>query len=73
MEDWINCIRSRKRPIADVEIGHRSITVCHLANITRALGRTLKWDAAKERFIDDDEANTHLDRPRRKGFELPTA
>jgi predicted dehydrogenase len=73
MQDWIDCIRSRKRPVADVEIGHRSIAVCHLANITRALGRTLRWDAKREQFIDDDEANTHLDRPRRKGFELPTA
>jgi predicted dehydrogenase len=73
MQDWIDCIRSRKRPVADVEIGHRSISVCHLANITRALGRTLRWDSKREQFIDDDEANLHLDRPRRKGFELPTA
>ena len=35
MQDWLDCIRSRKRPVADVEIGHRSVTVCHLANITR--------------------------------------
>jgi hypothetical protein len=71
MQDWLDCIRTRKPPVADVEIGHRSITVCHLANITRALGRRLTWDPAKEQFFGDDEANRHLDRPRRKGYELP--
>jgi len=54
-----------------VEIGHRSISVCHLANIARQLGRKLKWDPDKEIFPGDDEANTYLARPRRKKFELP--
>jgi hypothetical protein len=58
--------------VADVEIGHRSVTVCHLANITRAIGRPLRWDPKAEQFIGDDEANAMLDRPRRTGFELPT-
>ena len=44
MQNWLDCIRSRKRPVADVEIGHRSISVCHLANIARAVGRPLRWD-----------------------------
>jgi predicted dehydrogenase len=73
MQDWLDCIRSRNRPVADVEIGHRSISVCHLANITRAVGRPLRWDAKREQFIGDDQANSYLDRPRRQGFELPTA
>jgi predicted dehydrogenase len=73
MQDWLDCIRSRNRPVADVEIGHRSVTVCHLANITRAIGRPLRWDPAGERFVGDDEANALLDRPRRQGFELPSA
>lgn len=73
MQDWLDCIRSRNRPVADVEIGHRSITVCHLANLTRALGRPLQWDAASERFVGDDAANALLERPRRPGFELPSA
>jgi predicted dehydrogenase len=72
MQNWLDCIRSRSVPVADVETGHRSITVCHLANITRAVGRELRWDPARERFPNDDEANALLDRPRRKGFELPT-
>jgi predicted dehydrogenase len=72
MQNWLDCIRSRERPVADVEIGHRSVTVCHLVNITRGLGRSLTWDPARERFENDEEANSYLDRPRRKGFELPT-
>jgi len=72
MQNWIECIHSRKLPVADVEIGHRSVTVCHLANITRAVGRPLTWDPVKELFVGDEEANKLLDRPRRKGFELPT-
>lgn len=71
MQDWLDCIRSRNRPVADVEIGHRSVTVCHMANITRAVGRPLRWDPALEQFVGDDEANGYLDRPRREGFELP--
>jgi predicted dehydrogenase len=73
MQDWLDCMRTRKRPVADVEIGHRSVSVCHLANITRAIGRPLRWDPKSEQFIDDSEANGYLTRPRRKGFELPTA
>ena len=71
MQNWLDCIRSRKQSVADVEVGHRSITVCHLANITRAVGRPLRWDPAREQFIDDEKANAYLDRPRRKEFELP--
>ena len=69
--NWFDCMRSRKRCVADVEIGHRSTTVCHLGNIARWLGRRLKWDPVKEEFPGDDEANKYVDRPRRKGYELP--
>jgi predicted dehydrogenase len=71
IQNWIDCIKSRALPHADVEIGHRSITVCHLANIARQLGRRLRWDPDQERFEGDDEANTYLDRPRRRMYELP--
>ncbi len=71
MDNWLECIKTRKKPVADVEIGHRSVSLCHLANVARQLGRKLKWDPAKERFIDDDKANAYIDRPRRKGYELP--
>ncbi|MBM4088870.1 MAG: Gfo/Idh/MocA family oxidoreductase, partial [Planctomycetes bacterium] len=71
MQNWIDCIRTRALPVADVEIGHRSISVCHLANIVRRVGRKLRWDPRTETFPDDPEANTHVLRPRRKGYELP--
>jgi predicted dehydrogenase len=71
IQNWLDCIKSRARPVADVEIGHRSITVCHLANIARQLGRKLRWDPAKERFIGDEEADGYLERPKRKGYQLP--
>ncbi|MCC7153619.1 MAG: Gfo/Idh/MocA family oxidoreductase [Bryobacterales bacterium] len=71
MQEWLDSIRTRKLPSADVEIGHRSITVSHLANITRELNRKLRWDPDAEQFPGDAEANALLDRPRRKGYELP--
>ncbi|MAT68359.1 MAG: dehydrogenase [Planctomycetaceae bacterium] len=71
LQNWLDCIQTRETPNADVEIGHRSISVCHLVNITREVGRKLQWDPAAERFVNDDEANRLLDRPRRVGYELP--
>lgn len=71
LQDWLDSMRSRKLPLADVEIGHRTVSLCHLAGITRKLGRKLKWDPKAERFADDAEANALLRRPRRKGYELP--
>jgi predicted dehydrogenase len=69
--NWFESIRSREKPIADVEIGHRSAILCHLGNIARWVGRKLRWDPETETFPGDDEANQYLDRPRRKGYELP--
>lgn len=71
--DWINCIKSRKRPICDVEIGARSATVCHLGNLGYWYGRELHWDPKAWKFVGDDEANTWLDRPRRDPWQLPKA
>ncbi len=69
--NWLSCVRSRKNPNADVEIGHRSGTVCHLGNIARWTGRRLQWDPKAETFPNDKDACQHLDRARRKGWELP--
>jgi predicted dehydrogenase len=71
LENWLDCIRSRERPAADVETGHRSTTVCHLGNIARWVGRKLRWDPEKEMFPGDDEANAHLERPMRAPYGLP--
>ena len=70
--NWIACIKSRATPNADVEIGHRTVTIGHVCNIVRQLGRSLRWEPATERFPDDAEANALVDRPRRVGWELPT-
>jgi predicted dehydrogenase len=72
IQNWFDCMKTRQKPNADVEIGHRTISVSHLMNITRRLGRALKWDPVKEQFIGDDEANKLVERPRRKGYELPS-
>jgi len=72
IDNFFDCMASRKLPIADVEIGHRSVSFCHLVNLTRRLNRKLQWDPVKELFVGDDEANKLVDLPRRKGYELPT-
>ena len=72
VDNWLSCILTGERPISDIAIGRRSAAICHLLNIARYLGRSLKWDPDKEIFIGDDEANTHLSREPRKGYELPT-
>jgi predicted dehydrogenase len=71
LANWCQCIKTRQRPIADVEIGHRSAVVCHLGNIARWVGRKLQWDPVREIFPGDDEANRYLERPQRKPYEVP--
>jgi predicted dehydrogenase len=56
-QNWLDCVRSRRRPVADVEIGARSAQVCQLANIGYQLRRPLRWDPEREEFVRDDEAN----------------
>jgi predicted dehydrogenase len=71
LQNFFACVKSRKKPNADVEIAHRSNSVCHLVNICRDMGRKLQWDPKAEQFVNDSEANQRLARPRRKGYELP--
>ena len=71
LRNWLDCIRTRQKPAANVEIGHRSVSIAHLLTITRQLGRRSHWDPAKEQFTGDNEANRLVDPPRRKGYELP--
>ncbi len=69
---WLECIRqSNPRALnAPVEIGHRSATCCHLANICMELKRKLRWDPAAEQFIDDDQANRMTWRPMRAPWQI---
>jgi hypothetical protein len=69
--NFIQCIRTRRKPAADAETGHRATSVCHLINICRKLGRKLMWNPQAEIFIGDDEANKLIARPRRQGYDLP--
>lgn len=66
--DFFNCVRSRQRPIADVEIGHRSATVGHLNNIAAQLARPIRWDPAREEVLGDPVAGALLDRSRRAPY-----
>jgi predicted dehydrogenase len=70
MGNFFDCVRSRKTPISDFESQHRSATTCHLVNLSIRLGRSLSWDAEKEVFVGDDEANKWLSREQRKGYEV---
>jgi len=70
MRDFLECMRSRKDPVAPVEVGHRSNTICVITHIAMKLGRKLRWDPKAERFINDDEANHWLDYPHRKPWNI---
>lgn len=56
-QDWLTAMQQRSRPICDVSIGHRTASVCNIANIAYELGRPLDWDPVRERFRGDGEAN----------------
>jgi len=68
--DFLHCVRTRELPFRDIEIAHRTATVCHLANIAYWLNRPLKWDSVKEEIIGDPGANRWLDRPKREPWSL---
>ncbi len=68
--NWLECIKSRELPVADVEIGHRSATVCHLGNIAIRHGKKITWDAAKEQIVGDADAAKWLTKEYRKPWKL---
>ncbi len=68
--NFFDCVKTGNTPISDVFSQHRSVSTCHLVNISIRLGRKLRWDAEKELFVGDDEANRWLKRKQRKGFEI---
>ena len=71
VQNWLDSIRSRKLPVADVEIGHRVITACHLGVIAYKVGRRVRWDAKKEAIIGDPEAQKLTTKPYRAPWNLP--
>jgi predicted dehydrogenase len=67
--NFLDCVKSRKQPIANLESGHQVVTVCHLANISLKTGRKLVWDSAREEIVGDKEANAMLVRPYRAPWD----
>lgn len=70
MANFLDCIRSREKCVADLAIGHRTTTVCNLGNIVLQLRRPLKWDPVKEEFIGDQQANRMRERAYRAPWTL---
>lgn len=70
VNNFIECVRTRSRPAADVETGHRSSIVAHLGNIAFRTGRKIPWNAEKEEITGDAEASKFLGRPARKPWDL---
>jgi predicted dehydrogenase len=72
MSNFIDGVRTRKRPICDVEIGYRSVTVCHLGAIALRLGIPLNWDPEAEKFVGPraDKGNAMISREMRSPWRL---
>ena len=68
--NWFECIRTRRRPSCDEEIGHRSASLGHLTIITHKLQRSLKWDPAREEFLGDEAANRLRSRAMRAPWRI---
>lgn len=69
-QNFLDCIKTGKLPCADVEIGHRTATACHLANIACRAGEKFQWDAAKEQILGSDKAAALLHREYRQPWTL---
>jgi predicted dehydrogenase len=68
--NFLDCVKTRRTPISDAEVSHRSVTTCHAGNICLRLGRKLQWDPISERFINDEMANRMLERAKRSPWSL---
>jgi predicted dehydrogenase len=69
VRNFLDCIKSRRQPIVDLESGHRVATACHLANISLRTGRKIRWDADQEEILGDPEAARMLVRPYRQPWD----
>ena len=67
--NFLDCVRSRRDPISDLEGAHRVATACHLANLSLRLGRKLRWDSVRETVVADAEAEAMLERPYRAPWD----
>lgn len=69
-ENWLECIRTRNRPIMDIEAAHAVAVLCIIGNIAYRVGRPLEWDHANQRFVNDDQANLYLGNPGRGPWHI---
>jgi hypothetical protein len=70
MQNFVECVKSRRAPTCPASVGHRSASQCHLGVIAVRLGRTLNWHPAKDQFVGDAEATTYLSREMRKPYDV---
>jgi hypothetical protein len=70
MRDFLNCIKTRRKPVSHAEVAHRSMSTCHIINISMLLRRNLKWDPVREEFANDPEANRMRSRAVREPWRL---
>jgi hypothetical protein len=72
MANFLECIKSRKPTICPADVGHRSVTLCHLGTIALRAGKRLKWDPVKEEFVGENAeiGNAMLSREMRKPWKL---
>ena len=70
-QDWIDAIKQNTLPVCDVEIGHRSASICHIANIAYELNRPVSWNPQDEVFLGDDEANLKRSKLYRSPYGIP--
>jgi predicted dehydrogenase len=73
VRNFLDCVKSRERPVADLESGHRSVTSCHLANIAMKTGRVVRWDPATEDIVGDAEARALLTKEYRAPWDRALA
>jgi predicted dehydrogenase len=71
VKNFVDCVKSRKLPISDVEVGHNSMIACHLGNIAYRTGRQVKWDVENEKIMGDTEAAKFVTRDYRAPWKLP--
>lgn len=69
-ENFVNCIKTRARPVSDVWTHHKAMTTCHLANIAIRLDEAIAWDPKKEEVVNNDKARAMQARKQRKGYEI---
>jgi hypothetical protein len=68
--NFLDCVTSRKDPVEPVEAGHRTASLCHVANIVMRLRRKVRWDPQGQRIVGDEEADQMLSRPIRAPWTL---